>query len=229
MNELDLGVLISGTGTNLQAILDAIGTGALPARVRLVVSNKAAAPGLERARRAGVPCQVISHRDYASREQFDAALAAALEQAGVSWVVLAGFMRILTPTFLKAFPQRVVNIHPALCPAFPGIDAQQQALDYGVRVAGCTVHLVDEGVDTGPILAQGVVPVRDGDTRDVLAGRLLRREHETLVSALRWIAEGRVTVLEPSEAGQRPRVRVDGVVPALGLSEGAPPSPDRGG
>ena len=219
MTKLDLGVLISGTGTNLQAVLDAIDDGRLDAQVRLVLSNKAKAAGLERARRAGAPTSVVSHRDFASREQFDRALVDALDKAGARWIVLAGFMRILTPTFLQAFPQRVVNIHPALCPAFPGVDAQRQALAHGVRVTGCTVHLVDEGVDTGPILAQAVVPVLADDTRDSLAARLLVREHEALVTVLQWIAEDRLSLTPPAEPSDRPVVQFRGVVPALGLSD----------
>jgi phosphoribosylglycinamide formyltransferase-1 len=214
-------VLISGRGSNLQAILDAVSAGNLPAQVRLVLSNKAQAAGLERARQAGVPTQVISHRDFAERAEFDRALVNALQEAHVEWVVLAGFMRILTPVFLDAFPQRVINIHPALCPAFPGVDAQQQALNCGVRVTGCTVHLVDTGVDTGPILAQAAVPVADDDTRDSLAARLLRYEHAVLVEVLRWIAEDRVVVEAPRAEGDRPRVRVRGVQPAIGLDETA--------
>lgn len=220
MPALDLGVLISGSGTNLQAILDAVAEGRLDARVRLVVSNKAGAPGLARAERAGVPTRVLSHGDYADRSSFDAALVAALRDAGVAWVVLAGFMRLLTPVFLDAFPQRVVNIHPSLLPAFPGVDAQAQALAYGVRVTGCTVHLVDAGTDTGPILAQAAVPVLADDTRDALAKRILAREHELLVRALSWIAEGRVSVAADPVTG-RARVRVAGVETAVGLASDA--------
>lgn len=201
---LKLGVLISGRGSNLQAILDAVAEGRLAAEVRLVLSNKAKAQGLERAAAAGVPTQVLRHRDFSDRESFDAAMVKALREAGVEWVVLAGFMRIVTPIFLRAFDNRVVNIHPSLLPAFPGVDAQQQAVDYGVSVSGCTVHLVDEGVDAGPIIAQAVVPVEPGDDRDRLAARILEREHDTLVQALTWIAEGRL-VLELREGG-RPRV-----------------------
>lgn len=221
MSKLDLGVLISGRGSNLQAILDAIESGKLDARVRLVISNKKKAAGLERARDAGVPTSVIPHKDFAQREDFDRALVKELRDAGVAWVVLAGFMRILTPAFLDGFPHRVVNIHPALCPAFPGVDAQAQALAYGVRVTGCTVHLVDQGVDTGPILAQAAVAVRDDDTRESLAHRLLVYEHRLLVTVLQWIAEDRVSIEQPSEQGERPRVRVRGVVPVIGLAEEA--------
>ena len=191
MATLDLGVLISGRGSNLQAILDAIAGGSLDARVRIVISNRAGAPGLLRAERAGVPARVIPHRSYPDREGFDAALVAALREAGAEWVVLAGFMRLLTPVFLEAFPGRIINIHPSLLPAFPGVDAQQQALDYGVRITGCTVHLVDAGTDTGRILAQAAVPVLDGDDRDTLSERILGFEHALLVEVLARIAEGR--------------------------------------
>ena len=216
MATLDLGVLVSGSGTNLQAILDAIAAGSLDARVRLVVSNRAEAKALERAAKAGVPTLVLSHRDYATREDYDAALVRALREAGVEWVMLAGFMRILTPVFLGAFPNRVINIHPSLLPAFPGLDAQKQALEYGVRVSGCTVHLVDAGTDTGPILAQAAVPVLDGDDRDSLAARILKREHELLVAVLHWISEGRLKLELPLGAA-KPRARLVGVLSQLGV------------
>ncbi len=197
---LQLGVLISGRGSNLQAVLDAIDAGRLDARVRLVISNKRQAGGLLRASQAGVATRVISHRDFPDRASFDEELVGALQEAGVEWVVLAGFMRILTPTFLRAFPNRVVNIHPSLLPAFVGIDAQQQALDSGVRVSGCTVHLVNEGVDAGPIVAQAVVPVLAGDDRDALASRILEQEHGLLARALQWIAEDRLRLTRHGDA-----------------------------
>lgn len=204
---LDLGVLISGSGTNLGAILAAVANGRLDARVRLVVSNRADAGGLEKARAANVPVRVISHRDYPSREAFDGAVVTALREAGVEWVVLAGFMRVVTPVLLGAFQDRVINIHPALLPAFPGVDAQAQAVEYGVRVSGCTVHFVDPGVDTGPIIAQSAVEVDPEDDRESLARRLLAKEHELLVRVLGWVAEGRVEI-EPPREGARRRVRV---------------------
>lgn len=203
---LELGVLVSGTGTNLGAILSAIRDERLSARVRLVVSNKPGVGALDRAAAHGVPSAVLPHKEFASREAFDSAIVAKLQGAGVTHVVLAGFMRVVTPVLLDAFPDRVINVHPALLPAFPGVDAQAQALAYGVRVTGCTVHFVDAGVDTGPILAQAVVPVEDGDDRARLATRILAREHELLVASLQWIAEGRVTI--DRAAGARPRVRV---------------------
>jgi phosphoribosylglycinamide formyltransferase-1 len=218
MLPLQLGVLVSGSGSNLQAILDAIRKKRLNACVRLVVSNKANAFAIERAKRADVPTAIIRHKDFDSREAFDQALVDALRAAGVEWVVLAGFMRLLTPTFLDAFPHRVLNIHPALLPAFPGVDAQQQALDYGVRVTGCTVHFVDAGTDTGPIIAQSVVAIRDGDTRDSLATRVIEREHKLFPIVLQWIAEGRVNVVEAEAPGARAKVSVQGVCACLGVA-----------
>ena len=213
---MDLGVLISGRGSNLEAILDAVAKGALDARVRVVISNKASAGGLEIARAAGVPTVVIPHGEHPDRASFDAAIVAALREAGVACVVLAGFMRLVTPVLLSAFPYRVVNIHPSLLPAFPGVDAQAQALAYGARITGCTVHLVDAGTDTGPILAQAAVPVLDGDDRDTLAARILVREHELLVRALGWLSQGLVEI-EPAAAGSRPLVRVRGAATARGI------------
>lgn len=209
---LDLAVLVSGSGSNLQAILDAIEHHRLDARVRLVVSNVAGVKALERAARAGVPSVVVSHKDFPSRAAFDAHLVEVVRPAVANgYVVLAGFMRILTATFLDAFPRRVLNIHPSLLPAFPGVDAQKQALDYGVRVTGCSVHLVDAGTDTGPILAQAAVPILDGDTRDTLAARILAQEHAILPAVLQWISEGRLTLVDG-------KPRFSGVVPALGLA-----------
>ncbi len=200
---LDLGVLISGSGTNLGAILAAVEGGRLDARVKVVISNREAAGGLERARAAGVPTRVLSHKAYATREGFDGAIVETLRDAGAQWVVLAGFMRVVTPVLLDAFKDRVINIHPALLPAFPGVDAQAQAIAYGVRVAGCTVHFVDPGVDTGPIIAQAAVQVEDGDDRDKLAARILEKEHELLVRVISWIAEGRVRIVEGEPGGRR--------------------------
>lgn len=203
---LSLGVLVSGTGTNLQAIQDAILSGRLDATIRLVISNKPGALALERAEKAGLPTLCLSHRDYASREAFDEALVLALKEASVDWVVLAGFMRLLTRTLLQAFPSRVVNIHPSLLPAFPGVDAQAQALTYGVKVAGCTVHLVDEGTDTGPIVAQRAVPVLETDDAGTLGARILAEEHALLVEVLCAISANRLEVVRAD--GQRARVRM---------------------
>lgn len=189
---LNLGVLVSGSGTNLQSILDAVARGALDARVRCVVSNKSDAVALERARSAGVPAVSISHKAYTTREAFDEAVLASLREHGVEWVVLAGFMRVLTPPFLRAWGGRVINVHPALLPSFPGVNALGQALAHGVKVTGCTVHFVDEGVDSGPIIAQRAVPVLDGDDEATLRARVHQAEHELLVSVLGDVAAGRV-------------------------------------
>jgi phosphoribosylglycinamide formyltransferase-1 len=201
-----LGVLVSGSGTNLQAILDAVREQKLDARVAVVVSNVPDAIALERARAAGVEAVVVDHKRFSDRQAFDAAVVAVLRERGVEVVVLAGFMRLLTPVLLDAFPLRIVNVHPALLPAFPGIHGQRQALAYGVRVTGCTVHFVDRGTDTGPIIAQATVPVLDDDDEKTLTERVLTKEHELLPRVLQWIAEGRVSV--ESIEGARPRVRV---------------------
>ncbi|HEY2409661.1 MAG TPA: phosphoribosylglycinamide formyltransferase [Polyangiaceae bacterium] len=190
---LALGVLVSGNGSNLQAILDAITEKRLNARVELVISNRAGVTALERASAAGVTARVIAHREFQTREAFDAALVTAFEEAHVEWIVLAGFMRVLTPTFLRAFPGRIINIHPALLPAFPGVDAIGQALAYGVKVTGCSVHFVDEGVDTGRIIAQTPLSVEVGDDHDSLAKRMHVAEHRLLVHALNEIASGRIS------------------------------------
>ncbi len=212
---LPLVVFVSGSGSNLQAILDAIADGRLDAEVRLVVSNKPGVRALERAAAAGVPTRVRSHRDFPSREAFDEELAklardAFASDAGRGLVVLSGFMRLLTKGFLDAFPHRVVNIHPDLLPSFPGTRAQQQALDYGVAITGCTVHLVDAGTDTGRVLAQAAVPVLPGDTEQALSARVLRREHELLPLVLQWLATGRLRVVQG-------RPLYDGVTPAVGV------------
>jgi phosphoribosylglycinamide formyltransferase-1 len=189
---LNLGVLVSGNGTNLQAILDAAENGTLDARVRCVVSNRSEAFALERARNAGVPAVAISHKAYPTREAFDEAVLATLREHGVEWVALAGFMRVLTPGFLRAFAGRVVNVHPALLPSFPGVKAVAQALSHGVKVTGATVHFVDDGIDSGPIIAQRAVPVLAGDDEASLAERVHVVEHELFVSVLADIAAGRV-------------------------------------
>jgi phosphoribosylglycinamide formyltransferase-1 len=187
-----LGVLISGSGSNLQSIIDHIEKGTLPAQIAIVVSNNPEAYGLIRAKQAGISCSVLNHTDFDGREDFDREMIRVLREAGVDLIVLAGFMRILTPSFLQAFPDKIINIHPALLPAFPGTHVQQQALDYGVRFSGCTVHFVDEGVDTGPIIIQAVVPVHDGDTAETLAARILKEEHKIYPQAIRYFAEGRI-------------------------------------
>jgi phosphoribosylglycinamide formyltransferase 1 len=192
---VNVGVLASGGGTNLQALIDASARGDLgPARLAAVGVNVPGCGALERAQRAAIPTFVLDHKAFASRDGFDAALVETLRQYQVELVVLAGFMRLLTPAFLAAFPHRVVNIHPALLPAFPGTHAQRQAFAYGVKFSGCTVHFVDGGTDTGPIIAQAVVAVLDDDDEESLRGRILVEEHRLLPSVVKAIAEGRVRV-----------------------------------
>ncbi len=189
-----LGVLISGRGSNLQAILDAIAEGRLDARVGVVVSNRADAQGLERAEKADVPTAVLSHNDYDSREAFDEAVLARLNKHGVDVVCLAGFMRILSPLLVRAFPNRVLNIHPSLLPAFVGLHAQRQAVEHGAKVSGCTVHLVDEELDHGPILAQASVRVEESDSEETLSARILEQEHKLYPEAIQLILDGKVRV-----------------------------------
>jgi phosphoribosylglycinamide formyltransferase-1 len=185
-------VLASGSGTNLQALLDRLnGDPASPGRVVVVLSDKADAYALERARRAGVAAVHVPRKGL-TREQHDERCVAALREHGVEWVCLAGYLRIVTAGFLAAFPDRVLNVHPALLPAFPGMHAQAQALAYGVRIAGCTIHLVDGGTDTGPIVAQGAVPVLPDDDEDALRSRILTVEHDLYPRVARWAAEGRI-------------------------------------
>jgi phosphoribosylglycinamide formyltransferase-1 len=210
-----LGVLVSGSGTNFQAILDAIARGDLDARVAVVVSNVAGAGALERARAAGVETVVIEHTAFADRRAFDARVVEVLRSRKVDVVVFAGFMRLVTDTLLDAFPMRIVNVHPALLPSFPGVNAQRQAFRHGVRITGCTVHFVDGGIDSGPIIAQAAVPVRDDDDEEALRLRILAKEHELLPQVLQWIAEDRLTIEPPPTPGARARVHVRGHVQAL--------------
>jgi len=191
---LRIAVLASGGGTNLQSIIDQQQNGKLSVDIVVVISNNPGAGALQRAQQAGIPTQCINHRDYSVREDFDQALVAALQQAEVDLVVLAVFMRIITPIMLTAFPLRIINIHPALLPAFPGLKVQQQALDYGARFSGCTVHFIDPGVDTGPIIIQAVVPILPEDSAATLAERILEQEHRIYPQAIQWLAEGRVKV-----------------------------------
>lgn len=203
---LELGVLVSGSGSNLEAILAAIASGRLDARCRLVLSNRPGVLALERARAAGVPSVVVDHKEYATREAFEERAVQELTKHGVEWLALAGFMRVLSPRLLGAFPGRVVNIHPSLLPAFPGVNAQGQAYEYGVKLAGCTVHFVDAGVDSGPIIAQAPVPAFAADSPEDLRLRILAQEHVLLPRALQWIAEGKVRLI--SRAGSRDVVAV---------------------
>jgi phosphoribosylglycinamide formyltransferase-1 len=192
-----IGVLLSGRGSNFLALQAAIERGEVPARIVLVASNVAEAPGLERARELELPTLAIPHRGEPSRQAHDEKMVAALKEAGAEWICLAGYMRVLTSTFIQAFPGRILNIHPSLLPSFPGLDAQEQAFAHGVKVSGCTVHLVDEGLDSGPIVVQRTVPVLDGDTAKSLAARILEEEHRAYPEALRrlvtepWRLEGR--------------------------------------
>jgi phosphoribosylglycinamide formyltransferase-1 len=189
-----IAVLVSGSGSNLQAIIDASERGEIPCRVGIVVSNKADAYGLVRARNHGIPTEVVDHRAFGSREAFDARLVEVVRASGASLVCLAGFMRVVTPVFLRAFPQRILNIHPALLPSFPGTHGAGQAVRYGVRFAGCTVHFLDEGVDTGPVIVQAVVPVHEDDTEDSLGARILKEEHRIYPMAIRLFLEGKLSV-----------------------------------
>jgi phosphoribosylglycinamide formyltransferase 1 len=191
---LVLGVLASGRGSNLQAILGATAAGRCPARVAVVVSDRKDAPALEHARRAGIRAVHLDPPAYPDRAAFDEAVAGVLDAHGVELVCLAGYMRVLSPEFVRRFPRRILNVHPALLPAFPGLHAQRQALEHGVKVAGATVHFVDAGVDTGPIVLQAAVPVLDGDTEASLAARILVEEHRLYPEAIRLYAEGRLAM-----------------------------------
>ncbi len=186
----NLGVLISGRGSNLQAIIDAIADGRLDARIAVVISNRADAPGLLRAREAGIDTLCLSHRDFPSREDYDRRLVGELRGRDVGLVCLAGFMRLLSAVFVQAYPNAILNIHPALLPAFPGLDAQHQAWAHGVKVSGATVHLVDCNLDAGPIVLQAPVPVLDDDTAETLAARILVEEHRIYPEAVRLVLDG---------------------------------------
>ncbi len=191
---LRVGVLASGRGSNLQAILDAAAHPGYPARVAVVVSDRERAAALERATAAGVPAVFVNPKDYADRDAYDAALAGALRDHQVGLVCLAGFMRILTPAFVHVFDGRILNIHPSLLPAFPGLHPHRQALEHGVRISGATVHFVEADVDTGPIVLQAAVPVEPGDTEATLAARVLVEEHRLYPAAVRLFAEGRLRI-----------------------------------
>jgi phosphoribosylglycinamide formyltransferase-1 len=203
---LRLGVLASGRGSNLQAIIDAIEEGRLQAQVAVVISNKKDAPALERARRHGLTDVFLDPKPYAGRPDaraaYDQAVLEALRKHDVELVLLAGYMKIVTPLLIEAYRNRMMNIHPALLPAFPGLDGQRQALDWGAKIAGCTVHFVTEGVDEGPIIVQAAVPVVEGDTAETLSARILKKEHSLYPMAVQWYAEGRLQV-----EGRRVRVR----------------------
>jgi len=199
--EARVAVLLSGRGSNYVALADACARGEVPAEIVLVVSNRPEAPGLERARERGIPAVVIPGKGL-TREEHEGRVIAAIEEARASWVCLAGYMRLVSEAFIARFPRRILNVHPALLPAFPGLDAQHQAWEHGVKVSGCTVHLVDAGCDTGPIVVQRTVPVLDGDTPDTLAARILEQEHVAYPAALRllltrrWRLEGRRVIFD---------------------------------
>lgn len=187
---IPIAILISGRGSNMQAVVQAIAAGTLDATVCVVVSNRAEAPGLEWARSQGLETLVLPHREFPTREAYDAALVGALRERGVQLVCLAGFMRVLGPTFCDAFPHAILNVHPSLLPAFPGVDAQGQALAYGVKVSGVTVHFVTPELDAGPIVEQVVVPVHDDDTAESLSARILVEEHRVFPRAIQKIVRG---------------------------------------
>lgn len=196
-------ILISGRGSNMEALLDAVAGGAIPARVAAVLSNRPQAAGLAIAAARGVPTRVVDHTVHAGREAFDAALAAAIDAFEPDLVVLCGFMRILTDGFVERYAGRLINIHPSLLPAFPGLDTHRRAIAEGVRVHGCTVHFVTPRLDHGPIIVQAAVPVRDDDDAESLAARVLAEEHQVLPLAVRWFVEGRLRI-------DGLRVRVEG-------------------
>src|SRR5438309_58113 len=189
-----VGVLLSGRGSNFEALADSISAGRVPnVEIALVVSNREGAPGIERARERGLATRVIPSKGL-EREPYDRQVVAALREANVDLICLAGYMRLLSPFFVAAFPQRILNIHPSLLPAFPGLESQKQALDYGVKFAGCTVHFVDENLDAGPIVLQAVVPVEDHDTEETLSTRILKEEHRIYSEAVKIVLEGKFTL-----------------------------------
>ena len=210
---LKIAILASGSGTNAQAMIDKAASGVLDVDIRLIMSNRPGAGVLERARKAGINCTVLDHKEYPSREAHDAAIAEALKASGAEYVVLAGYMRLLTPVFLEAFAGRVLNIHPALLPSFPGAHGGADALAYGVKLTGCSVHFVEEEMDAGPLIIQAAVPVNAGEPLETLMPRIHALEHRIYPQALQWLAEGRIrregrqVFLAP---GSAKRVRPDG-------------------
>jgi len=193
--KLPIAVLISGSGTNLQSIIDAIAANRLDAKIEVVLSNRADAFGLVRAKNHGIPSEVLDHKSFPSREAYDQAIVDLLRARGVKLVALAGFMRLLSPVFVAAFSNRIMNIHPALLPSFPGLHVQKKALEHGVRFSGCTVHFVNEECDEGPIIIQAVVPVFPDDTEEQLAERILKQEHRIYPRAIQLYAQGRLHVV----------------------------------
>jgi len=194
--KLRIGALVSGRGSNLQAVIDNIGNGSLAAEIAVVISDQPGALALERSRQHGIPAVHISAKGYKGRrEEYDALLVQELRKHSVDLVILAGFMRIISKVLVQAYPHRMMNIHPALLPSFPGLHVQKAAIEHGVKFSGCTVHFVDEGMDTGPVIIQAVVPVLDGDTEDTLAARILKQEHKIFSRAIQLFAEGRLKVV----------------------------------
>ncbi|MDA8105690.1 MAG: phosphoribosylglycinamide formyltransferase [Nitrospiraceae bacterium] len=202
MGHLEIGVLASGRGSNFQSIIDAVERGYLQVSLRVLVTDNPAAFAIDRAKNHGIEHLVMRPKEFASREEYFERIAAELKRRGVDLVVLAGFMRIVGKPLIDAFRHRIMNIHPALLPSFPGLHGQRQALDYGVKISGCTVHFVDEGMDTGPVIIQAAVPVRDDDTEDSLSARILGFEHKIYPEAIRLFSEGRLNV-----AGRRVLVK----------------------
>lgn len=195
MKKARIAVLVSGRGSNLQAIIDNIQKGLLSSELAVVISDQTDAYALERARTHNIPAVLVSAKGYKNkREEYDALLVKELRERNVDLVCLAGFMRIITPVLIRAFPNRILNIHPSLLPAFPGLHVQKRALNHGVKFSGCTVHFVDEGMDTGPIIIQAVVPILDSDTEDSLSERILKQEHKIYSRAIQLFAEGRLKV-----------------------------------
>jgi len=192
LEKLRLGVLASGRGSNLQSIMDAAAAGKINAEVAVVISDQEGAFALERARKAGIPAVYVDRREFASKTDYEKAILEQLKKHGVALVCLAGYMKLVGSVLLEAYPNRVMNIHPALLPSFPGLHGQEQAWEYGVKFSGCTVHFVDDGMDTGPIILQAVVPVYDNDTADILAARILEQEHKIYPEAVGLFAEGRL-------------------------------------
>jgi phosphoribosylglycinamide formyltransferase-1 len=193
--KVNLGVLVSGSGSNLQSIIDSIARGLLDADINVVISNNPDAYALVRAKKHNIASVIIKHTDFKTGDNCDQKIIDVLKAYSVELVVMAGFMRILSPLFLNAFPMKILNIHPAILPAFPGINAQKRAAEYGVKFSGCSVHFADEGVDSGPVIIQAVVPAYDDDTEDTLAARILTEEHRIYPQAIQFYAEGRIEVI----------------------------------
>ena len=215
---VNVGVLVSGSGTNLQSIIDAIESGRLSASIKLVISNKPDAYALERAEKHGIRTAVVRVKDFPSRELFDSEVLRLLKEAGVELVVLAGFMRLISSVLLEGFPMRIINIHPSLLPSFPGLEVQKAAIEHGVKFSGCTVHFVDSGLDSGPIIIQAVVPVKDEDTVEALQKRILAEEHRIYPQAIELFSEGRIEIRgrrvfvrdsqAPDKAVENPKVTI---------------------